>query len=191
MVSPNWDEFVFLTIANDGYVELTLNLIQNFQQEHLKSYRLTVACLDHRAFEKISVNRSPNVQPWLFETSVPTGFCWFGEAGFARVTQTKYKAILALLRSAATVWYVDSDIVFLQDPLPYSNLEADIVLTSDARDPKHLYSTQLCTGSMLLHAGARTRSFLDCLVSRSGNRPEWNDQKLLNDLVFAETSDCP
>jgi nucleotide-diphospho-sugar transferase len=183
----------FLTIANDGYVDLTRNLIQNFQQRHLDKYQLTVACLDAGAFDKLAASPRANVNLHLLsDARVPTRFCDFGNAEFAQLTREKFRAILAHLDRWPVVWYVDGDVVFRRDPLPFADESADVLLTSDASDPRAAHSRNLCTGSMVLRAGSRTGLLLDRVVSGLQLHPAWNDQRVFNECVFEEggVADC-
>jgi hypothetical protein len=187
------NDVVFLTVANEGYVDLTRNLIENFQQKHLRDYELTVACLDDRAFSKLAACPRPNVRLRLSDAQVPTRFCsTFDKLGFARITSEKFRAIIEHLDFSALVWYVDGDIVFRRDPLPHARSSADVLLTSDARDPKLAHCRNLCTGSMVLRSCERTRVLLERVVSRVQRRPNWNDQRALNRCVLhdGEVTDC-
>ena len=95
----------------------------------------------------------------------------------------KIECVLHLLERGEDVFYFDTDIVFMNNPLSEFNANYDINLQADecSRPYKNKY---LCTGFMHLKPNERTISFLYEIIDEVMNTGyKINDQNALDNLV--------
>lgn len=165
------------TITSKGYVHMTQNMLASLEATKSKATVLVV-CLDKESYQDVYTlyKDTPTIIP-IETTNIQTQskeskeLQCFGTSGFNKLMFHKLDVVSELIQMFNQhLVYVDSDIVFLKDPmLPVSQLyqelpvNVDVVFQCD--EDKTLCNKQhcknLCAGIMLLKNTLNTRAFLN------------------------------
>lgn len=180
----------FMTITNSGYIDFAINLMVNFQEPHLAKQSLVVECLDTASFDYLSVYSFPNVRViHPTKESVNPGFHEYDTQTFKDICSRKLELIRYHLETVRTLWYIDSDIVFLRDPLPFIRDDVDILFQSDGVPLRQAYGTNQCAGNMLIRHTEQSLNFIDRVIKLQLDNPQTVDQKVLSAHLESVTTD--
>jgi hypothetical protein len=166
------------TIATDGYAPFVLNLHASMQRVGLGE-ALQVYCLDDAVYGELheaglSVHRAVGERAPEWSD--------YGTRGFATTMRYKYLVALDLMAGGRDVLYVDSDIVFLKDPLSYLARVAgdgDAHLVLQYEFPNDAFNA----GFWWARATPSVRALFDTLASALDTPDFTCDQIVLNRLL--------
>jgi len=165
----------FLTMLNEGCVELCLNMLASAERVGIPPTDFLVACLDQPARDALEGH------PGAFlardnESSSPTAYqTWSLDAnsGFRRVVRRKWGLVAESYRTHKSLTWVDTDIVFRLNPVRAIQNNDLILFQSDR--PGHM----ACTGFFVLNAS----DACERLVAACSADPTEDDQVRLNMLL--------
>jgi hypothetical protein len=108
-------DIVMFTIATGGYVPFVLNLHASLVRVGLGD-ELVVYSLDDEAQRKLS---GAGIRSFRYAADPCQRWSDYGTLEFMRTNSFKYAVALEILKTDKKALYVDSDIVFLRDPIDY------------------------------------------------------------------------
>ena len=111
-----------ITLTNDGYKEITSNMMHSLKQFNLLS-KLTVFCLDSKVKEYLQ-NLYPDSQYEIINNTGSENLIDFRRSGWNHIVFYKMRAIYDSLNKYERVLFIDGDIVFYRNPL--DNLENEM-----------------------------------------------------------------
>lgn len=182
------------TLTNQGYIDLTLNLIESLQKVGLV-HTLTVYCLDevlYQTFQK--AQQLKGFHTYFINTNIQNReISIFGTSIFTEMVFYKFVAIQHQLQNPNHhyVLFTDGDVVFERsDVLTYlhqamDSHSHDMVIQNDTLHDQN--SRNMCTGFFMLRNCEKVRKsfhpeYINRLVSTT-RRNKMNDQELFNSYV--------
>ena len=180
--------FQLITLTNDGYMELTENLIitlKNLGILHL----LKIYCIGHKCYdyflnnysicelEEISINND-YLKSWCQYYALQNSNT-NGKKKWANITSYKFYAINKELINGNDVIFIDGDIVFKTNPVPYllnNILDNDLLIQNDEQNDN---APRMCTGFFYIKSNDITQKItnFDMIVKNIENFQ--NDQQYL------------
>ncbi len=99
------------------------------------------------------------------------------------MTKRKFDAILHVLESKHDVLYIDTDIVFLSNPLAEIKANFDINIQNDLCEAPY-HNGYMCTGFMYIKSNTKTINFVKKLIAEIvKDNYKYGDQRTFNGLV--------
>jgi FkbM family methyltransferase len=136
-VAKKNNEVIILQLLNEGYITMTLSWICNVRQFDVLRRTLFVAT-DRAAYDALREFDSKLqviLRPYESKQELD-----YGQHEYFAYMLFRTRLIVDLLESGVTVWLVESDAVWLQDPTPIVlGTTADIVAMNDERPPLIVY----------------------------------------------------
>lgn len=183
----------YLTIFNNGYIEMTKNNVLNFLKI-IKNNKLTLVSLDSLGYENLNMfldSLKENYDTTNVEiknlNNFDSNFHEFGTAQFNQIMHQKINVIIDELKNNDILHYFDGDVFFFKDPsdLIIEKLKSfDIVFQQDSpRTPRHngwdfpVYSNYVCAGNFSIKKNDKTFKFLNEIKIRLNIRQ--HDQETL------------
>jgi hypothetical protein len=164
------DDIYLLTITTKGYIQFTENLLLSLKKCHSNA-KLIVACLDKESFDKFNCLKETIKKCIPIHFSTTQSFKSqeiYGTSHFNIIMFFKLDVISQiLLHINRQVVYVDSDIVFLKDPLHsllYSPLPSDIDMMfqcDEYQSCNKKYCTNICGGLIVARNTPNTQNILN------------------------------
>lgn len=176
---------VLVTAVNYGFLQLLFNLLYSIQRLNIQP-NILIICEDKLVFRELSGHRESlrlkyDLALTYFEESEANASA-FGSESYLKLVQKRVSYIELLIRNNMDVFYVDADVVLLDDPLEYMKGEEDLFIQSD-----NSQNTSLCTGFFYMRANNRTRE-LTYTWNRELARDRLGNQRIF-DKVRAKFGD--
>jgi len=187
----NLDRTLIMTATNFGF----LNHLQNFNC-FLKrlGLKFLVISLDEAAHEFIT--KETNMLSVLWTSSSKTvdkDAVNFGTPGFAIISELKYQAVFEALKLGVDVIFSDTDVLFLQNPVPFLiSQQVDYVhsVNDFCPAPYFNYMTREGnTGFYYVRSNNRTMKLWSDTVMKGSKYPDLDDQTILWYHVLRESTD--
>jgi len=165
---------LFLSVFNDGCMELAHNHLLSLQNAHITNYiGYTTGYKSYIKLKSLKFNVIYN------KTSYTNDKVLFDTKEFCNLSYLRYKIILGLLDKFDYIWYLDVD-TFVKEGI-LTNItkllnkydKVDILCQDDI--------TMLCTGCMLIKNNNENKKTLKLILDNQNN--EINDQILFNSLI--------
>jgi hypothetical protein len=165
----------FLTFLNNGCVDICRNMLTSAERVGFNLNDFTIACLDTECFDKMkkypgcylhSEQKNTEYQNWSFDPN----------SGFRTIVKSKWKIIREHYKKHKQLCWVDTDIVFVKNPLPYIEKNDKILFQCDS--PGSL----ICSGFMVFN------DTQDCntMINELGENETEDDQILVNNIVMSK-----
>lgn len=175
---------VIMTCVNRAFIPLLLNLLHSIQR--LKIRRLPtilVICEDKDAYiemSKVMGNFSMNMLLSLTNLHESVSHATeYKTDDYKSLVQKRVSYIDMFLTKGVNVFYLDSDIVLLDDPFPYFRGNYDLFIQNEQARPNIV---DLCTGFFYIRANPRTIELVRRWEKLLPNDPSGN-QRVFNRLV--------
>lgn len=162
----------FLTFLNSGCVNICKNMLISAERVGIDMNNFYIACLDQSSYESLNdysnsflwkdVNSPTEYQNWTFDSN----------SGFRSVVKYKWKIIQEIYKTNSELCWVDTDIVFKEDPTELIEKQEEILFQSD-----HPGST-LCSGFMVFNNSIEC----DKLIRECAMVPDEDDQIVVNKI---------
>lgn len=183
----------YLTIFNNGYIEMTKNNILNFLNV-FRDNKFILVSLDDIGYQNLLIYLNSlkekydvtNIEVKNLSTSF-SNFENYNTSGFIHITHKKIETIINELNSVDILHYFDGDVFFFKDPteLIKEKLKtADIVFQQDSPRTRRnngwdfpIYSNYVCTGNFSMKHNENTFKFLNELKIRLNTKQ--NEQETL------------
>lgn len=168
----------FLTFLNAGCIDICKNMLISAEKVGINMNDFIVACLDEESFDSLKnydgsflyMNQSiKEYQNWTFEL----------DSGFRNIVRHKWKLINQIHKKYPNLCWVDTDIVFKENPLEIIQGHNEVLFQCD-----HPGST-LCTGFIVFNETEQCRN----LVEECGNDEQDDDQLIMNRIALSKYSD--
>lgn len=180
----------FLTYTNLGCVEICKNMLISAERVGIDAQNdFYIACLDNQSFQILNeykncflYNDQPLVeyQNWSFD----------GNSGFRDIVKHKWKIIQQIYKEHKELCFVDSDIVFVKNPLTFIENSDKILFQSDSY-PEGSY---ICSGFMVFNDSIECKNLIDdcaetfdddqLIVNRLVRAKYWKYHQILNEDLF-------
>ena len=168
----------FLTFLNSGCIEICKNMLISAENVGINSNDFFIACLDSKSFDAMKTYKGSflymeqelkEYQNWTFDSN----------SGFRNIVRHKWKLIKKIYEEHPNLIWVDTDIVFKENPVEILSNHEEILFQSDKP------GSTLCTGFMVFN------NTLECkkLVEECGNDESDDDQLILNRIALQKYSD--
>jgi hypothetical protein len=137
-----------------------------------------IACLDSNAYENLKDYKNSflhidqpitEYQNWTFEK----------ESGFRNIVKIKWSIIKKIYQENKNLCWVDTDIVFVENPIEYISGHGEILFQGD--NP----GSTLCSGFMVFNESKECES----LVNECGSNEIEDDQLIVNEIALKKYRD--
>lgn len=167
----------FLTQLNSGCIDICKNMLKSAEKVGLNVDDFLIACLDKNAYEHMKEykgaflhgdyeNQLTDYQDWSFDPS----------SKFRQIVRSKWKLIQTIHDINKNLCWVDTDIVFKQNPMNY--IISDRVLFQC-----DIPGSVICSGFMIFNSTKQC----DNLVKECGENTQEDDQILINTIATKYT----
>ena len=162
----------FLTFLNNGCVDICKNMLLSASKVGLDLDKFIIACLDETSYERMkdysgaylhSKNVTQEYQNWSFDPS----------SGFRTIVKSKWSIIKSNYEKYKQLCWVDTDIVFVKNPLSYIENNEKILFQCD------LPGSLICSGFMVFN---ESKDCSDMILELGSNEIE-DDQILVNNIA--------
>lgn len=169
----------FLTQLNSGCVDICKNMLKSAENVGLNINDFIIACLDKECYDKMKEYSGAflwkdieltDYQDWSFDQ----------DSKFRQIVKNKWKLISEIYKDNKKLCWVDTDIVFKQNPLSIIENQNTILFQCDS--PGSL----ICSGFMIFNDTEECKNLInDC----STNETE-DDQILINYYAQKYANSC-
>lgn len=167
----------FLTFLNSGCINICKNMLISAEKVGINMNDFYIACLDESSFDSLNdysnaflwktpqtESDSSEYQNWTFEQN----------SGFRRVVRHKWKIIQETYKSSQELCWVDTDIVFKENPIELIEGQDEILFQSDRP------GSTLCSGFMVFNSSPECRKMIrDCAIVDNED-----DQLIVNKIAL-------
>lgn len=163
----------FLTFLNYGCIEICKNMIESARKVGISTTDFIIYCLDDASYSELknnfscvryNVNISSEYNDWTFDPN----------SEFRKIVRHKWKIIQDVHNKYKNLCWVDTDIVFIKNPVQIIENNKEILFQCDS--PGSL----LCSGFMVFNDSIECND----LIEECGNNEVEDDQILLNNIAL-------
>jgi hypothetical protein len=165
-------DLLFISLSNYGYVEMTENHLISLKRNNIDNHIAFV--LDEESYEVLS-NKGYNVS--LYKNINKINSHEFGSVDFDEITFIRWEIISQLLRADKTVWYLDIDVVVLD------NLNKSVQEIKNKEFCAQNDINMACAGCMLFFPTVNTITLTIIMYANRNTEGIINDQILLNNIL--------
>lgn len=147
----------FLTFLNSGCIEICKNMLISAENVGIDMNDFYIACLDRNAF---NIMRSYK-NAYLYESELNCeiseyqNWSFDADSKFRLIVRNKWPIIKSIYKNHKDLCWVDSDIVFLKNPLEIIEKKNQILFQCD--DP----GLTLCSGFMVFNSTIECQKFVE------------------------------
>ncbi len=170
----------FLTFLNSGCLDICLNMLKSAENVGINMEDFIIACMDNDVYESLS--NKGYVGAYLYIDQQLKGYQdWtFNEnSGFRNIVRHKWKIIDEVHRKHPNLMWVDTDIVFKQNPVEILTGHEEVLFQSDSP------GSTLCTGFMVFNETQECRK----LIEECGSDETDDDQLIMNRIALQKYGD--
>ena len=168
----------FLTQLNSGCIDICKNMLKSAENVGLSMEDFYIACLDQNAFEHMK--EYPGV--FLYRDQPITEYqnwSFDAQSNFREIVRTKWKLISDIHEQVHELCWVDTDIVFIKNPVAMISNHKQILFQSDSP------GSALCTGFMVFNGTDECKK----LISECADNEEEDDQIIANIIALTKFND--
>ena len=167
----------FLTFLNSGCLDICKNMLISAEKVGIDMNDFYIACLDKNSYENL--NQYPNAFMWInvdYTNSISEYQDWTFDAnsGFRNVVKYKWRIIQEIYRQHKELCWVDTDIVFKENPIELIKGQEEILFQSDSP------GSTLCSGFMVFNSSSECEN----LIKECSSNTEEDDQILVNRIAL-------
>lgn len=170
----------FLTFLNLGCLDICLNMLKSAENVGINVDDFIIACMDEEVYTSLSklgykgaylyINQElKEYQDWTFNK----------DSGFRNVVRHKWKIINQVHKKHPKLMWVDTDIVFKENPIEILTGHEEVLFQTDAP------GSTICTGFMIFNDSKECRR----LVEECGADETDDDQLLMNRIALSKYKD--
>lgn len=169
-----------LTFLNSGCLDICLNMLKSAENVDINMDDFIIACMDEEVYKSLIlkgykgsflyVNQNlKEYQDWTFENN----------SGFRNIVRHKWKIIDQIYKKHPNLIWVDTDIVFKENPIELLTGHSEILFQSDSP------GSTLCTGFIVFNETKECRKF----VEECGSDETDDDQLIANRIGLSKYND--
>jgi|694.fasta_scaffold19606_13 hypothetical protein len=165
----------FLTFLNSGCVEICKNMLKSAENVGLNMDDFIIACIDADAYKQMKIYKGAYL---AFEHEIKEYKNWSFDdtSDFRKIVKYKWKIIKDNYEKHKELCFVDTDIVFLINPLPLIENSERILFQSDRP------GSTICSGFMVFNSSIKCQKLIDICGSDTTD----DDQLLINKIAISE-----
>lgn len=186
---------IILTATNDGFVDFTLNLHCYMKSLGLSMLVLALDRISHRKFKQLNVPSYFVHGNTSFEIT-PEKSSW-AQNNYNNIMIRRLEGLVSILSLGYNIVFIDTDVVFLQDPIPklmYANIDWTAATEEQCKTPElpSFYSSSVKPytvngGLYFIRASAKVLNvFMGVVDSYATNKIQ--DQALINERFSKDPS---
>lgn len=166
----------FLTLTNSGGIDLCRNMLKSAELVGIDPDDFVIACLDKRAYEQLM----PYSGAFLYRENENNNLTEFQDwsddpsSGFQKIVRNKWKLIRDTHDLYKDLCWVDTDIVFKNNVLPYIENSDYIIFQSD------LPTQLICSGFMVFNS----TNACQLMINECVDNLDEDDQNLINRIAL-------
>ena len=163
----------FLTFLNSGCIEICKNMLKSAENVGINMNDFYIACLDSNAYENLKEYKNAYLhidqpiteyQDWTFSE----------ESGFRNIVKNKWSIIKKIYQENKELCWVDTDIVFIENPIEYISGHEEILFQGDIPGPTP------CSGFMVLNESKECGE----IINECASAVDADDQLIINELII-------
>ena len=168
----------FLTFLNSGCIDICKNMLISAEKVGINMDDFYIACLDLNSYENLKQYKNvflhidqpiTEYQDWTFSE----------ESGFRNIVKNKWSIIEKIYQENKNLCWVDTDIVFVKNPLELIEGHEEVLFQSDSP------GSTLCSGFMVFNDTKECQS----LVNECGSNETEDDQLIVNQIALTKYRD--
>lgn len=134
---------VVITTANFGYLKIVNNFLKSIEKVGV-NVSIVLVCEDNLLYNHFHNRKDINAVITKFDTNIKK-VQKFRTSTFNEIVNRRISHVLQLLNNGLDTFYLDSDTIWLQDPFPYFDEEADLFAQQEKGIP-------YCSGMFFIRA---------------------------------------
>jgi len=170
----------FLTFLNSGCLDICLNMLKSAENVGINTDDFIIACMDEDVYTSLSTagykgaflymdQQLKDYQDWTFNQN----------SGFRNIVRHKWKIIDQVQKEHPNLMWVDTDIVFKENPVEILTGHEEVLFQTDAP------GSTICTGFMVFNETPECRQ----LVAECGADEIDDDQLIMNRIALTKYND--
>ena len=168
----------FLTFLNSGCLDICLNMLKSAENVGINMDDFIIACMDKEAYESLSSYKGAflymdqnlkEYQDWTFNSN----------SGFRNIVKHKWNIINQVHKENPNLMWVDTDIVFKENPVEILTGHEEVLFQTDAP------GSTICTGFMVFNETKECRK----LVEECASDDSADDQLIMNEIALTKYND--
>ncbi len=170
----------FITLTNNGYKFFADIQIENFKSPKLSNHNLDIYCVDSDSYQYHSSKDLPNnVKIHKIDDVEIGGQYAYLQGRFKEMMRLKFPLIINCINKLnGPVWFIDNDVIILEDPESYIDSSKDIIFQADCEyDVRHSW---VCTGCFWINNTQKAINLLNNIIELQSTIDR-GEQELLND----------
>ena len=163
----------FLTFLNSGCIDICKNMLISVERVGINVNDFYIACLDSNAYEHL--NEYKNAFLYVDQPVVEYQNWTFDEnSGFRNIVKNKWSIIQKIYQEHKNLCWVDTDIVFVENPTEYISGHEEVLFQGDSP------GSTLCSGFMVFNESKECKQMINDCASSEGQ----DDQLIINDVAI-------
>jgi len=170
----------FLTFLNSGCLDICLNMLKSAENVGISMDDFIIACMDEDAYNSLihsgyknsflyMDNELKEYQDWTLNEN----------SGFRNIVKYKWKVIESTHKKYPNLMWVDTDIVFVENPVEILSNHEEVLFQTD--NPGYT----ICTGFMVFNGTKKCRE----LIEECASHDSADDQIIMNQIALTKYND--
>lgn len=167
----------FLTFLNSGCIEICKNMLKSAENVDINMDDFYIACLDENSYQHFKQYKNSflhidqpilEYQDWTFDEN----------SGFRQIVKNKWQIIQKIYQEHKQLCWVDTDIVFVQNPVESISGHQEVLFQGDSP------GSTLCSGFMVFNDTKECEDIVNecALISNA------DDQLVINEIALKKYS---
>ena len=170
----------FLTFLNSGCLDICLNMLKSAENVGINMDDFMIACLDEDVYKSLILRGYKGAFLYLNQTITEYQTWTFdSNSGFRDIVKRKWKIIDLVHKEHPNLMWVDTDIVFKENPVEILTGHEEVLFQTDAP------GSTICTGFMVFNETPECRQ----LVAECGEDENDDDQLIMNRIALSKYND--
>lgn len=172
----------YVTFLNYGCVEICENMLISAQKVGISMNNFYIGCIDKKSYDYMK----KYTNSFLYDNQLNVNYENFTDephTTFSKITSYKFKVIKEIYKKHKNLCYVDTDVIFLNNPTEYLKNKELILFQSD--EPGY----SLCTGFIIFNNTEKCENLLND-TKLDDLMETYPDERAINLLCDKKYRDC-
>mgnify|MGYP003116302017 FL=1 len=170
----------FLTFLNSGCLDICLNMLKSAENVGINMDDFIIACMDEDAYKSLSQSGYKNSFLYMDnELKEYQNWTLNEDSGFRNIVKYKWKVIESTHKKYSNLIWVDTDIVFVENPVEILSNHEEVLFQTD--NPGYT----ICTGFMVFNHTKKCRE----LIEECASHDSADDQIIMNQIALSKYND--